>query len=315
MNDYNLGSVRLTVYHPHSGRRRILYDTLNGAGFRSVFTTGTIDKLRSTIQQSEPDMLIIDADGNIDATAEVARDIRYRRLGSNPYVVIFAVTWTSEEQTVINFLDAGADDIVAMPASVNMIARRVAHMIEERKNFVVSSSYIGPDRREGERESRDELGTFSVPNGLRYKATGDITAAVDPDQLRRANEIVDEHSLRRAAMQFDSQVAEIEAHASNGPEQIPPRGMLWQLSEHARTINDLAVKSRPDLVEIASSLQSVVRAITTFADAPSDVVALARVHGQALLATLRGADEAQGLISTALQQATAVVGARSFDEN
>ena len=314
MNDYNLDPVRLIVHHSNTGRRRVLHDTLHGAGFRTIFTTRSIEKLRDDLQSTQPDMLVVDADGDLEGTTAVLRDIRHRRLGENPYVVILAATWTSEERTVIAFLNAGADDIVAMPASVNMFSGRVDRMIEQRKKFIVSAGYIGPDRSRYRRKFQDELGTISVPNGLRHKATGDVSAAVDPEQLKRVNKIVDEHRLRRAALRFDEVLAELEAHAMSEEVAPPPRGTLWQLTEHGQTIADLVKKDHPDLFELASSLLSVVRAITTFADAPANVYALGRVHGHALLAKLRGADDAEGMIVAALQQATAVVGAKSFDD-
>ena len=61
---------------------------------------------------------------------------------------------------------------------------------------------MGPDRRHPSRVNDSELVGFDVPNGVRYKTTGDDSAKVDLEKIERANSIVREHRLRRSTLQF-----------------------------------------------------------------------------------------------------------------
>lgn len=310
MGIYDLASVRVVVLETNPGRRQTLYDTLQGAGFRSIQTASSVHRLREMMTQAPVDMLVVDADTNAASTVRLLRDIRHGQLGPNPYLVFTAITWTSDESTIAAFVDAGADDVVAMPASVKLISSRVENLIDNRKEFVVANGYVGPDRRNYPRGAPDELGTFPVPNGLRHKATGDESAAVEPDRLRRINRVVDEHRLRRAAIRFEQLVSDLEERAGAENGRSNPQSIIREVSTLAAEIEKSVQKQRTDLGELASSMRQVVDTICRMADTPSDVFALARVHGQALLASLRGEDDASGLVGAALQQATRVVGTR-----
>ena len=111
-------------------------------------------------------------------------EIRNDKLGRDPFLVISIVTWRADKALIQAFLKAGADDVIVMPASVSFASERVENLIDSRREFVVITGYLGPDRRSKSRITNDELGTFAVPNGLRYKTTGDESAKPSAASLR-----------------------------------------------------------------------------------------------------------------------------------
>ena len=62
-------------------------------------------------------------------------------------------------------VDSGADDFVLRPFSTDVLAQRIAAIVERRKPFVISTGYVGPDRRFGRGNST--LDFFSPPNVLK----------------------------------------------------------------------------------------------------------------------------------------------------
>lgn len=311
MSIHNLASARVVVLGTDSGQRSILYDVLRGTGFRSLHMVNKLDDVRQVLNHGEADMLVLDADGATDDAAQLLRDVRYRRLGRDPYLVVSAISWRPRREAIGTFINAGADDILAMPMAVSKVSSRVDSLIDHRKKFVATASYVGPDRREGQRRNavQDELGTFSVPNALRFKVTGDPAAAVNFARLERVNRTVDEHRLRRAAIRFVQLATELEHEAAEASSPVLGTAVrpLYELTD---VIVDQVEHHHTDLVELVMSMRYIVEDLLRSGELHKKMVALTRLHGQALLASLRGTDDASRLVVHALHMARAVVGDR-----
>jgi len=70
-------------------------------------------------------------------------------------------------------VDASVDDLLASPLSVKALLGWIEGLVKNCKPFLVTTDYIGPDRRCGGRhEASSEIPLFHVPNTLRDKAAG-----------------------------------------------------------------------------------------------------------------------------------------------
>jgi len=314
---YDLAEVNLALFNEKKDTRAILRQSLRGVGFQPLNTivVGAMDKLRLAVRKSDIDMLILDADRQPRAMYELVRDIRNGRLGPDPYLVTSVVTWRADKGLIHSFLKAGADDVVVMPASISVASRRIDKLIDSRQEFVVTASYIGPDRRSKSRAMADELGTFPVPNGLRYKATGDETAKPNAARLQRANRIVQEHRLRRLTLRLEELAGQLERYAVAQPDAPIPSARLGELSE---LIGQIASFTKDDgrltVSELIASLGAVMRAVVDRQRAHGDIFALLKVHGQALLAIQRGEKEAADMVVRAVRTAAAIVDKRTRQE-
>ena len=183
---HDLSEVDLALYNEMKGTRDVLSDSLSGIGFRPFCTNvvSVLEKLRSTVRRGDIDMLMLEANRQSRAFYNLVHEIRNDKLGRDPFLVISIVTWRADEALIQAFLKAGADDVIVMPASVSFASERVENLIDSRREFVVITGYLGPDRRSKSRITNDELGTFAVPNGLRYKTTGDESAKPSAASLR-----------------------------------------------------------------------------------------------------------------------------------
>ena len=128
-----------------------------------------------------PDLLISDiklTDGDI---SDFVYKIRHHDVGGNPFLPIIATAWSPTSDDVRDVVKSGADDIVAKPLSAGQLLQRIMMLIKSRKPFVVTSAYIGPDRRKaGEDHDRggQHIEQVQVPNVLRAKAMGDGRSSV-----------------------------------------------------------------------------------------------------------------------------------------
>ena len=103
---------------------------------------------------------------------------------------------------------------------------------------------MGPDRRNLESANQNsDLSGFEVPNGLCYKAPGDIWAKVDVKKIELANRIVSEHCLRRSTLQFGYIASTLERSIKENPGQAIPRD---RLSEMIELVNYIARQTEDD---------------------------------------------------------------------
>ena len=304
---YDLAEVEVVLFSPIQNTRRVILDAVHGAGFRRVNVVNSIEKLRRAVRDAGLDMLVLEAKEHVDAVCEHIGDIRHGRIGSNPFLVINVITWKPSDDVIRTFIDAGADDIIVMPISIGAVASRVDNIIENRKKFVATPRYVGPDRRKPGRSNDSELTGFDVPNGVRYKATGDESAKVDMAKIERANSIVREHRLRRTVLRFGSTAAAMEQFIKQHPGESVPLDDVSEMSEMVHYIarhseND----SRPEVLSLVESLQKVMDEAAMDSRPEADLFALLGVHGDALLALLRGEEEAAELVVRAVFTATEV---------
>jgi hypothetical protein len=122
----------------------------------------------------------------------------------NPFVVIIATAWEKSQGLISRVLNSGADDLLLRPFSTALLQSRIEAHIQRRKGFVVTTDYVGPDRRlDQTRPSNVEL--FEPPNSLRMKAKERLTPEEAAQRLefeiKIARDVLNAEKLRRDAFQ------------------------------------------------------------------------------------------------------------------
>jgi len=305
--------VNIALFNEMSQTRSILRDSLRNIGFRPGNTEvlAAPDKLHHTVSRGEVDFLVLEADERPSEMCELVRDIRLGKLGPDPYLVISIITWRADNHLITDFIKAGADDVIVMPASVSFASGRVDHLIDDRREFSVTTDYVGPDRRSKSRSSIDELGTFPVPNGLRYKTTGDESAKPNAARLRQANRIVEEHRLRRMTLRLEQLAGQGERFANERPGTPLPNAPMVKLLDLTEDIEMHSRDGSVSMTELTASMTGIMQAVMSSSSGSADMFALLRVHAQALLSLQRGDKDATELVVRAVKTAKKVVENRS----
>ncbi len=82
----------------------------------------------------------------MDGLAFVRR-VRTDTESANPYVPIILVTAQADRATVRAARDAGVNLLMAKPITLESLRRRIEVVLNERREFIMNQTYVGPDRR------------------------------------------------------------------------------------------------------------------------------------------------------------------------
>lgn len=191
-----------------------LRSALAQEGYSSIQDCSTIAKLEEAFRKSAPDLLLIDAQMEDNRAFDVIAAIRHGELGNNPFVTIMVTLRMPDGDLVKKIIESGVDDLMLKPLSTNDLMKRISSLAAERQPFVVTTEYIGPQRR-ADREQDDsedglKLDLVEVPNTLGSKARGE---EVDEFELQKliaeAKTEINEQRLQRNGPEIAALVADI----------------------------------------------------------------------------------------------------------
>ncbi len=216
-------STETLVYDPVAANRTATRAALYTLGFRRIETVATLDAFRDAIRRRPPDLALCEAQGADAQLCEMIQELRQGGAGYNPFIVIIVTAWEKSTALVSRVVNSGADDLLLRPFSTTLLSQRIEAHAERRKGFVVTSEYVGPDRRkDASRPSNAEL--FDPPNSLKMKAKDRLTseeATLRLDaELKGARDVLNSEKLRRDAFQISIQCRLMQDEV--------PGGMLYK---------------------------------------------------------------------------------------
>ncbi len=114
------------------------------------------------------DLIIANVDDADESAASLLRSIRNGTVTGNPFVPMIVTCNNSTAATVRAAVDCGADAVVLKPYSLQQIMDPVMALVDRRRPFVVTADYVGPERRNAQREGQI-IEQVVVPNPLAAK--------------------------------------------------------------------------------------------------------------------------------------------------
>ena len=145
MPDYDFEHINLLIADSGGQIRTEIKQVLRYEGFRNIIEAENVDVARQAITDNFVDVIIT---GNSLAEVDMCQsimDVRHGALGKNPFVVVITMAEDPSREEIMTIIDSGTDDIILKPITAGMIVKRVQNLVTERKLFVVTSDYIGPD--------------------------------------------------------------------------------------------------------------------------------------------------------------------------
>lgn len=221
------------------------------------------EPLRQALRDGNADMVIVDADLAGGDACNLIQAIRYDKLGPNPFVPVIVTSWQNDAARLRQLINSGADGLLVKPTSVQAIQSHIDTIIYRRKPFVVTSNYIGPDRRIDPAHT-SELKLIDVPNTLLSKVRGE---KVDPVALRKeiaaVLKSVNSERLRRNAFELSFLIEVVLADYNDGG----PTTRTWRLVERLQMVlQDTVDRLRGTPYEYNSGIcQSLLRVAESIA--------------------------------------------------
>ncbi|MBI1235265.1 MAG: response regulator [Alphaproteobacteria bacterium] len=256
MAEMDLQRAAVLLFDPVHVNLRTTRYALNEIGFKSIEACSAIEEFQRQLRENNWDLIVAECSSPKVDVLKLVRMIRRGEATPNPYAVIALTSWTRDGGHVRNAIESGADDVIVRPFSTQFAEDRIRTMIRNRKAFVVTSDYVGPDRRSGERAAavKDSL---IVPNTLQAKADGNEDQLREAYQgIREAKKQIESERIRRLAMRVVV-TAELQFDSKAGPAKVfDPADMM----RTARELRDqLEQGGRYEAVQVAEALIDHVR--------------------------------------------------------
>lgn len=248
--------VHLLLADGRAHLRSTLRTALNDAGIDNIHSAAEADALAQAVEQPDatPDIILCDAALRGGDTAEAVHAIRNGDLGRNPFVCVLALAWTATQDAVTRLVNAGADHVVAGPVAPQKVIDRIEAMIHQRKPFVVTADYVGPDRRLEPGREAGGAPLVDVPNSLRDKALGQWDPEAMSRAIHNATAAMNGHRIEREATALAETIdATLGAEAG-----AIPRARLDRLIRLAQTLGRRAqANDAPHISELCDSARLV----------------------------------------------------------
>ncbi len=271
MSDLNLNDVNLVLIDHRVQLRNNLRMALNEAGlhYNNIVDGSEMHSVKQSVQGSlGPDIMICDADTRGGDLFEVTSAIRNNEIGLNPFLAILALSWDPTERLVKAAANSGADFLIAAPFSPKQILDRIRSLVHNRAPFVVTSDYIGPDRRDDNRRD-STVPLLAVPNSLRDKTMGQFDARAFSERVRSTINTVSALKMELHAYRLAADAATAANDFARDPYSIDPE-CLHRLQISASDLKWRAQRvSLVSITELCEALQNVVRSVRL---GPSDGV-------------------------------------------
>lgn len=309
-HDFKL--VKALLLDPSAAAGGEVRDRMIDIGLRDIVTCSEVSALPALLKDHSPDLLLLDIDGDRAGVCKAVQSLRCQdQKAGNPFAVVIGVTASNKREAVTAALEAGVDSMLAKPVDTVGLRACLREQVENRKDFIATDDYVGPDRRPDDREPSDEeLVSVEVPNSLKSKANG------QPEDSADARAKVEE-TLRSLTVQRvwhltrkTSELAENARRAMEAGADFPLMGDCVEAMDDSITrIGELEADF--DLPGIAEVIASSRAALATITMAGEDLTArhfeLLRVHADSIEIAMKQEDEARESLVTELEKAVAAV--------
>jgi len=191
----------IAVYDPVAQHRNATRMALYSLGFSKVAACDTLDSLNRAIKHVPPDLVLCEAGELGTELCDLIHTLRHGTGGhANPFLVIIVTAWEKSHTLVQQVVNSGADDLLLRPFSTALLHARIDTHIKQRKGFVITHDYVGPDRRKNSVRPSN-IALFQPPNSLKMKTADGLTMPEAnfrlQQDLRRAKEALATEKLSR----------------------------------------------------------------------------------------------------------------------
>jgi DNA-binding response OmpR family regulator len=135
------------VVEPSSYYSSLIRDWLSECGIRDVHFCATAEQARSRVNDERFSVLIIDSKLEDGSGIALAREIRHTTRCPNRMTPLVILDGRSTRRRVSAARDGGASEYVCKPMSRRSFTDHVRKAMNDKRSYIKSRGYFGPDRR------------------------------------------------------------------------------------------------------------------------------------------------------------------------
>lgn len=269
MPKYQIDAISVALADTNQQLRASLKGVLHHHGFRQIQDANTVVALEEIVRNNSPDLILCDVDlpegeserpvGNV---CQMINRLRHNKVGQNPFASVILFIEEPNETTIRQASMAGIDDIQIKPVVAQKVINRVEFLIEKRKPFVVTTDYIGPDRRKGARAGSQEIPLVDVPNTIAAKANGTYNPSMVHHEIKQTLWDINAQKIERHAFQVSYLVERIVPAYREGKINKEVLDHVKRLVIVSKDIVDrLEDSDYGHIADLAETLKTVARSL------------------------------------------------------
>ena len=197
--------LRVLIAEPDVSLRTSFLAEVKALGCTDIIDTGNLGGVYRALEEGAVDVLIGDVTLPEGELSEVVHDIRHGVIGANPFIIAIALVSKFDVEKIASVIDSGVDDVQILPLEKDDLQNRIKMLSTGRKRFVVTSDYIGPDRRPKGMElvGSIEVPLIKVPNPLQIRISGRMGNVTAQRAFESAMNTINEQKIERHAYAVD----------------------------------------------------------------------------------------------------------------
>ncbi|THD80617.1 MAG: response regulator [Phenylobacterium sp.] len=142
-----LHDARFLVVDDHQPMREILKSLLFGLGVRHVDEARDAAAAFEMLKFAAYDILLTDYDMAGETGVQLTHRLRRAHANQNRRIAVIMVTGRAEGPVILAARDAGVDEYLIKPLTTASLCQKLDAVLNRRRAFIESDSYMGPDRR------------------------------------------------------------------------------------------------------------------------------------------------------------------------
>ncbi|MBN8531780.1 MAG: response regulator [Alphaproteobacteria bacterium] len=150
-----LDKVNVLIAEDDKITLKLLRDVLLHLGFKDIEIVEDGSAAIDVMRRKEIDLVICDWKMRPMDGLEFVKFIRNSSDSPDRFVPIIMLTGRAEVAAVMEARDVGVTEYLIKPFSVKALCERIIEVVENPRDFVIASSYKGPDRRRKESQPPD----------------------------------------------------------------------------------------------------------------------------------------------------------------
>ncbi len=243
-------------------------NSLISVGLTNLLDTADIQVTRAYLTSKMPEVAIFDEDLSGDIAALI-HEMRWSRLGPNPFLSVLFLVSSDRSALMDRMLAAGIDEFVFKPVALQSLLQRLEKQVQKPRNFIATSTYIGPDRRVSFYNHESERPVVP-PNALKARIEGKpISNENLKEQVTQTLALLEERRIVREVRHFIDLAGQMQSAFGKSGDWTK---LLTQMLNMSRHFVELCVGSglvaevkifqfvRHHLERLQANPESVVRA-------------------------------------------------------
>ena len=181
--EINFSQVKFLLLDDHAAGSKILIQIVRGLGASKFVHCTTIAEAQKCVEQNELHLVLINANLKDAGIYDFINWLRRYEHPPNCFASVVLIAGHTPKSNVERARDSGANIILAKPVSPLSVLERLIWTARDKRNYVKSETYVGPDRR------WHELGPPLGMAGRRLedRVPGDGDEVGDPASAPRMN--------------------------------------------------------------------------------------------------------------------------------